>query len=507
MPPAPILDLMPQHLTPENHGQLLTMFTRLVGLGLDFKLRDTVFESRRPASELRDRLLTPLPDGPSSIETVLEEFTRDVLPECKNENSPFFLGFGDTGDDVAALCGGILSLFTQQNLINQSFDSPTGTFVEIAVLRWLRELLGYTNTTVQATESIWDVGGCVTHGGTLSNAIAMMLAREHHAPGTMTSGVTDPASMSIVVPRGIGHYSVKSAMAWIGCGSRLVEVDTLDYRYDPRALEQTLRSEAGTVMAVVAYAGDSRTHTVEHLRTVHDIVRAADPGIWLHADACWGLACALTDRLRPKIDGIADFDSITVDPHKVLGIPYSLSALLVRDPASMRTVASYSDLIMQEDFAIGQTTPFIGSKAWMSLKLWMMIKAYGRSGLATMMDQRLATTRRFADLVDSSPQLLRLNDPDLTAVAFLYLPTDTDPLDPDMERINQVNQALHARMLELGVWHLHQFSLPDPGVLRRGALLYPLRFAGQNLRIEGRHLTGVLDHVLELGRECEQSTL
>ncbi|MCX5211851.1 pyridoxal-dependent decarboxylase [Kitasatospora sp. NBC_00240] len=498
-----VLDQPPRHLTAEHREELRGLFTRLIDLGLDFKLQDSVFQARRQPFELRDTLLVPLPEEGSPIEAVLDEFVRDVLPDCKNENSPFFLGFGDTGDDVAALCGGLLSLFTQQNLINQSFDSPSGTFVEIAVLRWLRGLLGYRNSAVERTESIWDVGGCVTHGGTLSNTIAMMLAREHRAPGTMEHGITDPSKLSIVVPRGIGHYSVKSAMAWIGCGSRLVEVDTIDFRYDLRALERTLRKEAGSVMAVVAYAGDSRTHTIENLSGVHDLVRSVDESIWLHADACWGLACALTDKLSHKIDGIGGFDSITVDPHKVMGIPYALSALLVRDPAHMRMVASYSDLIMQEDFAIGQTTPFIGSKAWMSLKLWMMVKAYGRSGLAAMVERRLETTRRFTELVDASPRLVRLNDPDLTAVAFMYVPADVDLAAPDVDRINKVNQAIHDRMLAEGTWHLHQFSLPDKGTFYRGATLYPLRFMGQNLRIEEHHLTGVLDHVTALGRDCE----
>ncbi|MFE4971512.1 pyridoxal phosphate-dependent decarboxylase family protein [Kitasatospora sp. NPDC056651] len=496
-------DQPPLHITAERREELLGLFTRSVGMGLDFKLQDSVFRARRRPFELRDALLGPLPEEGSPLEAVFDEFVRDVLPDCKNESSPFFLGFGDTGDDVAALCGGLLSLFTQQNLINQSFDSPSGTFVEIAVLRWLRELLGYRNIPVERTESIWDVGGCVTHGGTLSNTIAMMLAREYQAPGAMDRGVTDPSKLSIVVPRGIGHYSAKSAMAWIGCGSRLVEVDTIDFRYDLRALERALREEAGSVMAVVAYAGDSRTHTIENLRGVHDVARSADETVWLHADACWGLTCALTDKLSHKIDGIGSFDSITVDPHKVMGIPYALSALLVRDPARMRMVASYSDLIMQEDFAMGQTTPFIGSKAWMSLKLWMTVKTHGRSGLAAMVERRLDTTSRFIELVDASPRLLRLNDPDLTAVAFMYIPTDVDLTDPDIDRINKANQAIHRRMLAEGAWHLHQFSLPDRGTLRRGATLYPLRFMGQNLRIEERHLTGVLDYVIALGCDVE----
>lgn len=355
------------------------LLKQAVDLGLDFKLQSEIFRRRSRPDQLRDLLISELPERPSSIREILQEFSTTVLPLCKNEISPHFCGFSDTGDDVAALVGGVLALFTQQNLINQSFDSPSATFIEVAVLRWLRGLIGFVNPAPGDVSTVWDVGGVVTHGGTMSNTIAMMLAREHKSPGTMEQGVADPPRFSIVVPRGIGHYSVKSALTWIGIGSQLIEVDTSGYRYDLRALERALREHADRVMAVVAYAGDSRTQTVDDLRGVHDVVRSVDDRIWLHADACWGLVCACSDQLRSKIDGITGYDSVTVDPHKVMAVPYSLSALLVRDAASLRAISSYSDLIMQEDFAFGQVTPFVGTKGWLSLKLWMMMRAQGRA--------------------------------------------------------------------------------------------------------------------------------
>jgi L-2,4-diaminobutyrate decarboxylase len=123
----------------------------------------------------------------------------------------------------------------------------------------------------------------------MSNTTAMMLAREHRVPGTMRNGVSEPGRFGVVVPRGIGHYSVKSALTWIGVGAQVIEVDTVGFRYDLAALERALTEHAGGVMSVVAYVGDSRTQTIENLRGVHDVVRSVDPGIWLHADACWGL--------------------------------------------------------------------------------------------------------------------------------------------------------------------------------------------------------------------------
>ncbi|MEV0217275.1 pyridoxal-dependent decarboxylase [Micromonospora sp. NPDC050695] len=495
----------PTALTSENRESHTEVFKHLIDVCVDFKLQDQIYRQRRSPEQIRDILVRELPEHPTDLAEIIDDFRHSVLPLCKNENSPYFLGFGDTGDDPAALAGGLLALFTQQNLINQSFDSPSATFVEIATLRWLRELLGYTNLPVPDLTCVWNVGGLVTTGGTSSNTVAMMLAREQRAPGCMVRGVSDPGQFGVIVPRGIGHYSVRSALTWIGCGAQIIEVDTIDFRYDLQALKRTLHEHKGRVMSVVAYAGDSRTQTIENLRAVHDVVRSTDESIWLHADACWGFVCTFSEALRPRVDGIAEYDSVTVDPHKVMAVPYSVSALLVKVPEHLRMITSYSDLIMQEDFAFGQITPFIGTKPWASLKLWMMMRAHGRAGLAAMIERRMEITRAFVEAVDQRPRFLRLHDPDLTAVAFLYLPTDVDPTRPDIDRVNTVNKEIHRRLLEVGQWHLHQFSIPDPGVLRTGEILHPLRFMGANLRIEERHIGGILGHVQALGADIEES--
>lgn len=480
-------------------------FLHAIDIGVSFKQREDIFSARVPPEDLRDLLVKDLPVWGLGLSELVDEFASWILPLCKNEASPRFMGFGDTGDDPAALAGGILAMFTQQNLINQSFDAPSATFVEISVLRWLRDLLGYVNPPVDRVSTLWDVGGVITHGGTMSNTIAMMLARERKAPGTMQHGVVNPSRLAIVVPRGIGHYSVKSALTWIGIGAQVIEVDTANFRYDLAALRRALVANTGRVMAVVAYAGDSRTQTVDDLRAIADLVRGVDDRIWLHADACWGLVCAFTPSLSDKISGIEEFDSVTVDPHKVMAIPYGLSALLVADPASLRTVSSYSDLIMQEEFAFGQVTPFVGSKGWLSLKLWMMMRTHGRAGLARMVEQRMARVRRFCELLDAHPRFLRLHEPELAAVMFAYLPT-TDLRQIDVEELNKANRWIHQRMLDDGYWHLHQFSVPDDaGRVQAGATLYPLRFMANNPHVRESHLVELLDYLVELGNEYERS--
>ena len=83
-------------------------------------------------------------------------------------------------------------------------------------------------------------------------------------------------------------------------------------------------------MCVVAYVGDSRTMSIDNLQEIYNIVKGEDENIWLHADACHGFSLAFSKKLKSKVKGLELFDSISTDPHKVLMIPYTLSALLIK---------------------------------------------------------------------------------------------------------------------------------------------------------------------------------
>lgn len=467
---------------------------RFLNIGLNFKLQKKV--QQRPLDEsARNRLLQDLPQEGVSLEALLKEFEEDIVPYSTNFGSSHFLGFPDAGNSIAAVGGAIASDLMQQNLINQSFCSPAGTFVEISVIRWLREIVGYKNQKL--VNDIWDVGGIITSGGTLSNAVGMMLARERKQPGALEKGVTNPEKMKIVVPVGIGHYSVKSAQMWLGCGDNLLEVATDNFRYDLSALEQTLKEHRGSVMAVVAYAGDSRTMTIDHLEDIVRVVKSVDPTIWLHADACHGFSLGFSEKLRIKLRGIEHFDSVATDPHKVLLSPYTISALLVKNPQDMKLITSKSDLIMKEQFAFGQITPFLGSRRWDSLKLWMMMKNFGAKGLDELISKRHALAVSFSRKLQNDNDFEILNSVDLNAVAFFF--TNGGRIS-SVDELNAINNAIHSMMLEEGQFHLHQFSIPDPGIWEKGALVYPLRFMCGNPNVTEQDLDDLIEYVRSLGR-------
>ncbi|HCI05046.1 TPA: pyridoxal-dependent decarboxylase [Patescibacteria group bacterium] len=465
----------------------------VVSIGINFKLQENVNKARVSSTDI-GKIVTDLPTNGMSLIEILDEFKEHILPYCTNFSSAHFMGFPDSGNSAAALGGAVLSDFLQQNLINQSFCAPSATFVEIAVLQWLREAVGYKRTY---PKDIWGVGGIITPGGTVSNAVGMMLARENKQAGTLENGVSSPSSFKVVVPKGIGHYSVKSAQMWIGCGHNLIEVETDNFRYDLDDLECKLKENKGEIMAVVAYAGDSRTMTVDNLDKVADLVHIIDSNIWLHADACHGFSLGFSSELRHKIKGIEKFDSISTDPHKVMMTPYTISALLVKDPENLKKITSLSDLIMQEEYAFGQITPFLGSKSWMSLKLWFMMKNFGKNGLDELITKRHYFAVELSSILKSNKNFMVLNDVEINSVAFFF----TAGRKHSVAEINRINRGIHQRMLEEGKCHLHQFSIPDRGIFKKGEIVYPLRFMSGNPNTSKKDLHDMIEYVQTLGNE------
>ena len=456
-------------------------------------------EKRFDSSKLDELLKFPICE--SSIDEVMDYFEKFVLPYCSNFSNVNFMGFPDSGNTISALTGAIISDFLQQNIINSSFCAPIATYLEIAVIKWMRELIGYN---IKKINNIWDVGGIVTYGGTGSNTIAMLLARENFEKNTMKNGVLNPNKFKVIIPKGIGHYSIKSALMWIGCGDNVIEVETKNYKYNLNLLKKELTKNKGNIMAVVCYVGDSRTMSIENLEEVYNLVKSFDKRIWVHADACHGFSLAFSDKLKYKINGLEKYDSISTDPHKVLGIPYCISCLLVKKPHNMKNITSASDLIMNEDYAFGQITPFIGSKSWISLKLWFAMKSLGKNGYAKIIEKRCMLANYLKKKIIESNEFILLNDVDINSVVFIYARNKNDILFNNnyLNILNDINKKIYDKMLSEGKYYLHKFNLnDDKGVIKRGFNFVVLRYMSGNDNLTKNEIDKMFNYLLKLGSE------
>lgn len=482
-------------LNKRNRSKAEEFFNNVIKLGVDFKLQDLV--SKKHLSEEEGlNLISDMPLRGQTEKDILQEFEKTILPYCTNFSSPKFMGFPDSGNSVAAIGAAFLYNLLQQNLINQNFCGPSATFIEIAVIRWLRETVGYKNGPVS---DIWDVGGIITPGGTSSNTIGIMMARENKFPDAMEKGINNLDQAWLVVPKGIGHYSVKSGQMWSGCGSRFLEVETKNFRYDLDELKKVLLKNKGKIMGLVAYAGDSRTMTVDNFAEIAKLVRLIDPTIWLHADACHGFSLGFSPKLKHKIKGIEKFDSIAMDPHKVMITPYTISTLLVKDPQKLKSITSKSDLIMQEKFAFGQITPFLGSRPWASLKLWFVMKNLGKNGFAKLIEKRVELAKYLANKLSKDLDFIVLNKVEINSVVFMYR---KGIKITDISKLNEVNKKIHQSVIDEGSYHLHQFSIPDSGKIAKDEIIYPLRYMAGNPNTNKKFIDNMVEYIRKLGAKA-----
>ena len=238
--------------------------------------------------------------------------------------------------------------------------------------------------------------------------------------------------------------------------------------------------------------------SIDNLQEIYNIVKGEDENIWLHADACHGFSLAFSEKLKSKIKGLELFDSISTDPHKVLMIPYTLSALLIKNPEKIKMIASTSDLIMQEPFAFGQVTPFIGSKSWISLKAWFVLKNLGIEEIGKIIEKRCEMANYLGEIVNKSNDFVLLNDININSVVFMYV-GDKNNIKYSIEELNKINKNIKKIIDEEKIYYIHQFSIPDNlGKLEKDAIIYPLRYMSGNDNIQKKDIEDMLSYIRKI---------
>lgn len=497
----------------DNDEESIAHLKKTLELGVDFKNQKKVIQEYQEEREFVR--FDDIPQVGISINE-LEKIYQNVLKKSTNFSSPNFVGFPDAGNSVVGISSNILSVFLNQNLINQNFCAPEATFIEMETIHWLRKLVGYK--TPERYNMASDIAGACVHGGVLSNCIALLAARERVFPGTMTSGLkVDPSKIKILVPDGIGHYSIRASLSWLGIGeSNLVYVPiTKDYKTDLIKLEDKIKNErdkGNYVMAFVAYAGDSRTMSIDDMEGISSVLNKYK--IWFHIDACHGFQLLFSDKEKHKMKGCQYADSITVDPHKILWLPYVCSYVLFKELSSLKNICTSSDLITKEKWSLGQTTPFVGSKAFNSFKLWSLIKQTGVSEIGKLIDKRIYLTKQIRKLIEATNTFHLLNETDINSCMFIYLPENMRGktyLDlKSLTLINEINLEIKNQILTDGDFYIHGFPISSSGfttLFSDGITIQVLRIMNGNDLTTVNNVQLLLNRIEELGNKISKKLI
>ena len=357
------------------------------------------------------------PQHGESLETILQDIDRLILPGITHWNHPaFFAYFGISGSGPG-IVGELISAALNVNAMLWR-TSPAATELEQRTLSWVAQMLGLP--------SRWF--GEITDTASASSLYALAAAREAAGLDIRDRGMAGRTDLPPLAVYGSTqtHSSIDKAAIALGIGrqwTRQIETDA-EFRMRPDRLEGAIRADlaAGVKpLAVVATVGTTSSTSIDPVPAIADICERY--GVWLHVDAAYGGAAALVPSHRSVLAGCERADSFVTNPHKWLLTPIDCSLLYTRRPDDLKRafslVAEYlrtdeSEVINLMDYGLSL------GRRFRALKLWMVIRAYGRQGLARIIEGHIRSAQWLAAQIDATPGWQRLAPVPFSTVCFCH---------------------------------------------------------------------------------------
>jgi len=385
--------------------------------------------------DLRAELLSlPLPDGPTELGPLAGTMASEVLPHAMGNGHPAFFGWVNSPPSPAGVLASLAAAAMNPSVVS---GDHADVHLERTVVRWLAELVGYPHAPG---------GGLLTSGASAATIVCLAGSRGRAGAADgrdlRREGLTGGARLLSYVPDE-AHSCVPRAIELLGLGSGSIRpVPLAGGRLDADALRAAIAADraAGARPALmVGSAGTVNAGAIDPLEDLADV--AAAEGLWFHVDGAYGAFGVLDPAIAGRYRGMERADSLTLDPHKWLGVPVDAGCALVRRPDDLREAFSIVPPYLRQDtgaevgtfaeYGLEQTRPF------RALKTWATIAARGRAGIVAQVVRANALARELARLIEQEPSLELVAAPETSIVAFRARPSGCSP-----DRIEAVNRAL-----------------------------------------------------------------
>jgi aromatic-L-amino-acid decarboxylase len=378
--------------------------------------------------ELARQLRAPPPEAGGDFEELLREFEA-ATAKGFNTAGPGYLAFIPGGGLFAAALADFLALGVNR-FVNLWTAAPALTQVELNVVRWLCDLFGYPPGSL----------GILTSGGSMANFSAVVTARRALLGEDFQEGTLYASEQT--------HASVWKGAMLAGFPARSLRrvPVTPDLRVDVEALREMVgkdRAAGRTPFLVVANAGTVNTGAVDPMGELAALAR--EEGMWLHVDGAYGGFFQLTERGRRLFRGVEESDSVTLDPHKGLFLPYGTGSLIVRDGRALREAHQVEAEYLRDLRPEGELVNFADhspelSRDFRGLRVWLPLRLHGVGAFRAALEEKLDLARYLYEELRRTPGLEVPWEPELTIVAFRLAPgARVDPAEQD---------RLNARLLE-----------------------------------------------------------
>ena len=376
-------------------------------------------------------LNSPISEDPMNIDEVLALLKTNVDTAGINPASGGHLGYIPGGGIYQSSLGDFLAAVTNR-YAGVFFASPGAVKMENMLLSWMADLVGYPDSC----------GGNLTSGGSISNLIAMVTARDAFEikPSEIERTVVYLTSQA--------HHSTEKALRIAGlkdCVKHFISMDA-NFKMNTSALEQAVINDkkCGLIpWLIVASAGTTDVGAVDPLNDIGDI--AAKYNLWYHIDGAYGAFFILSDTGEKILDGLGKSNSIIMDPHKGLFLPYGSGAVLIKDRNRLYHSHSYQAGYMQDalpdndEFSPADLSPEL-SKHFRGLRLWLPLKLLGLAPFRAALEEKLQLARYAYERLNDFVNIEFGPYPELSVVTFRLIPPSGDANEFNKKLLDEIHK-------------------------------------------------------------------
>ncbi|KAG0553831.1 hypothetical protein M758_12G044200 [Ceratodon purpureus] len=385
---------------------------------------------------LKKLLPESAPDEPEALEDILNDVQSKIVPGITHWQSPNFFGYYPSNDSTAGFLGDMLS--GGFGIVGFSWiASPAATELEMIVLDWLGKLLQLPNEFLSSGK-----GGGVIQGTASEAVLVVMLAARKRAVEKLTKdqGISEFEALGKLVAytSDQAHSCVNKASQIAGISLenlRLIPTDaSTNYSISPEILAKTVAADVrgGLVpFFLCGVVGSTSSAAVDPLSELGDICK--EYGMWFHVDAAYAGNACICPEYRPHLNGVEKADSLNMNPHKWLLTNFDCSTLWVKDPTLLVAALSTNPVFLRNKQSDNNLV--VDYKDWQiplgrrfrSLKLWMVMRMYGSTGLRAYIRNHCNIAKHFEELLRTDSRFEIMAPRSFSLICFRLRPRANDP--------------------------------------------------------------------------------
>lgn len=423
-PDAPSLELSPEAMRAMGEAAVRAVADHIAGLP------SAPRSGLEGAEALVRTLREPPPETGTELVPLLDFLMNTVFPASINAAHPTYVAYVPGGglypSAIADFLGAATNRFT-----GALFAAPAAVRLEANVLEWFARWMGYPESA----------RGILTSGGSLANFSAVVTARKHLLGDDLARGVVYASDQT--------HHCVSKVASLAGVPEANIRLLATDERCRavPERFEDAIRADLGRGLRpflLVGNAGTTNTGAVDPLSDLADVARRH--GLWYHVDAAYGGFFNLCEDGRRRLDGLNLADSIVLDPHKGLFVPYGSGSLLVKDGELLRRAHTMSAEYLQDvaspegEWNPADYSPEL-SRAYRGLRVWLPLKLFGVPAFRENLAEKLRLARYFYEMIREVPGVECPWVPDLSVVAYRFVPSEGDANEFNRRLLQAVNRS------------------------------------------------------------------